>query len=230
MAEASVASEEPSSMRLALTLGAFGILSGLLLVGAYEVTLPTIKRNDQKALRAAVLEVVPHARSMKKFVVGPTGAPRESSDDDAQGFYAAYDARGQLRGYALVGEGPGFQDVIRLIYGVGLDHRHITGLRILDSRETPGLGDKISKDLDFKKNFEHLLVEPKVVPVKKRVSTRENDVDIITGATISSTAVVSIINHANERWLPLLPAPLDTAKSLGQTSRAFAVNSRGAMP
>jgi electron transport complex protein RnfG len=77
-------------------------------------------------------------------------------------------------------------------------------MEVLESRETPGLGDKIFKDEDFVANFRDLAVAPEVVVVKKG-RTRENEVDAISGATISSHAVVRIINRANSRWLDRLP-------------------------
>ncbi|MHC4138008.1 MAG: FMN-binding protein, partial [Planctomycetota bacterium] len=67
-----------------------------------------------------------------------------------------------------------------------------------------GLGDKIIKDQDFVTNFSDLRVTPEVVVVK-RGRTNDNEVDVISGATISSNAVVKIINEANARWLERLP-------------------------
>ena len=44
----------------------------------------------------------------------------------------------------------GYQDVIRiLLYGYSPEHQAIVGMRVLESRETPGLGDKIEKDPAF---------------------------------------------------------------------------------
>ena len=78
------------------------------------------------------------------------------------------------------------------------------GMEVLESKETPGLGDKIFKDMEFVGAFRDLAVEPEVV-VTKKGSTGDNEVDAISGATISSKAVVRIINQANARWLGSLP-------------------------
>jgi electron transport complex protein RnfG len=79
-------------------------------------------------------------------------------------------------------------------------------MHILSSRETPGLGDKIFKDAEFVGNFGDLATGPEIVVVKDGRDT-ENEVDAITGATISSKAVVRIINEANAFWVEKLPAP-----------------------
>ena len=80
-------------------------------------------------------------------------------------------------------------------------------MEILDSRETPGLGDKIYKDAVFVANFSNLVADPEIVTVKKGTRSAPNEVDAITGATISSKAVVRIINEGQARWRDKLPAP-----------------------
>jgi electron transport complex protein RnfG len=199
---------EPSSVRLAGTLGLAGLLSGLLLVIAYELTLPRIEQNRAEALRRAVFEVVPGAVAMQKLVARD-GALVVADGREAKGvpaIYGAYDGEGRFVGYAIPGEGAGFQDVISLLYGFDPGRRRMVGMRVLESRETPGLGDKIFKDAAFVANFDDLAVEPEVVAVPKGQRNAANEVDSITGATISSKAVVRIVNDAQRRWAGLLPA------------------------
>jgi electron transport complex protein RnfG len=120
--------------------------------------------------------------------------------------YAGYGAGGALVGYAIPAAGAGYQDTIRLIYGFDPAARRVVGMQILESRETPGLGDRIFKDLGFVAQFRDLAVEPPVELVKDG-ATAPHEVDAITGATISSAAVVGIIRGANEQWLGRLPGP-----------------------
>ena len=49
-------------------------------------------------------------------------------------------------------------------------------------------------------SFDDLSIDPQVVAVKKGSKAAANEIDAITGATISSKAVVRIINQANARW------------------------------
>ena len=86
----------------------------------------------------------------------------------------------------------------------------------MESRETPGLGDKIIADPHFKANFSELKVDPKIELVKKGEKVSPNQVDAITGATISSKAVVAIISKGNADWLDKLDAaPAKTAANAG---------------
>lgn len=202
-----VATGEPGALRLALTLGFAGLLSGLCIAFAYELTLPRIEANRAAALRAAVFQVVPGATAMQPLALVDG---RLVPQDDLRGveyLFAAYGAEGRFVGYAIPGEAVGFQDTIKLLLGFDPVRRRIVGMQVLESRETPGLGDKIYKDPAFATNFLDLAVEPAVVLVKKGAKRAPNEVDGITGATISSRAVVRILVTVIQRWLPLLPAP-----------------------
>jgi electron transport complex protein RnfG len=194
---------EPRTWRLIATLALAGLLSGLAIVGIYEVTLPRITANKAERLRKAVFEVVPGSERLERVVWnGSALVPAEEGDPAV---YRALTTSGELVGYAIPSGGPGFQDNIELIYGFVPSRQRIVGMQILESRETPGLGDRIFKDPEFVAQFRDLAVEPEVKLVKGH-GTAENEVDAITGATISSNAVVKIINSGNEAWLSRLPA------------------------
>lgn len=200
---------EPGPLRLAGTLGVAGLIAGLLLVVAYETTLPAIERNRAAALQRAVLEVVPGATAMQRLVWtgGALTVAVENTPRDLPAIHAAYADGGRFLGWAIGGEASGFQDVIKLLFGFDPQRRVIVGLRILESRETPGLGDKIYKDPDFAANFAALAVEPPIVARKKGGKRESHEIDAITGATISSKAVVRILNSSIAEWLQRLPAP-----------------------
>jgi H+/Na+-translocating ferredoxin:NAD+ oxidoreductase subunit G len=197
------------SVRLVLTLAVAGLFSGLAIVGAYVGTLPRITENQARALREAVLQVVPGSARMQGLDVSGDGlAPAESGGGSgAADIYAAYDDAGHFLGYAIPAEGAGFQDTIQLIFGFDPLRRRIVGLRVLESRETPGLGDRIVKDPAFAANFDSLAVDPVIALVKNGTRSAPNEVDGITGATISSKAVVRILNATAAEWLPRLPRP-----------------------
>jgi len=202
---------EPSSARLVATLAIAGFLSGLIIVTAYEATLPRIEAYKARVLREAVFEVLPGVRSMQRLVsVDSRLEPKEVQSKGDEAVFAGFAGDGTLVGYAIPADGPGFQDIIGLLYGYRPAERRITGMEILESRETPGLGDKIYKDLAFVANFDALAVDPEIVAVKKGTKAAPNEIDAITGATISSKAVVRIINEANARWIERLPGTLPT--------------------
>lgn len=199
----------PEGARVVLVLTLAGLVSGLAIVGAYEATLPGIRANQAAALERAVLEVLPGAARMERLewrgeALAVAGGEAGAVGAEALAIYAGYGAGGELIGYAVPGEGAGFQDVIRLLFGYRPERGRIVGMAILESRETPGLGDRIFKDPDFVAEFSDLAVEPRVELVKDG-GDGANQVDAITGATISSRAVVDIVNQAAGEWLGRLP-------------------------
>ncbi len=204
---AATAAAEPGSLRLVGTLFVAGALSGLAIAGVFEWTKPIIDANNAEALRRAIFRVVPGSTRMQALVA-QDGALAAQGGGTAGGpvIYGAYDDAGAFVGYAIENSGSGFQDTITLLYGFDPRRRIVTGLEILASLETPGLGDKIAKDPEFAANFRDLAVDPGVELVKEG-RTRPNQVDAITGATISSKAVLRIVAGGNEQWLSRLPAP-----------------------
>jgi len=198
----------PSSMRLVLTLAIAGLISGIAIIGIYESTLPTITANKARELREAVFKVLPGVSQMQALVNrdGELVVTEQPAKDEPV-VYGGYDEQGDFIGYAMPAAGPGFQDTIALLYGYRPDEKIVVGMEILESRETPGLGDKIYKDAVFVGGFSALSVEPEIVAVKKGTKSQANEIDAITGATISSKAVVRIINETHMQWSGQLPPP-----------------------
>ena len=107
----------------------------------------------------------------------------------------------------------GYQDTIELIYGYDPGQQQLVGFQVLQSRETPGLGDRIASYPPFLQNFKALdvtldseltgLLQPLVV-VKEGTKTAAWQLDGITGATVSSDAVARIVQVSASRLLPIV--------------------------
>jgi electron transport complex protein RnfG len=202
-----------------------GVLCGALIVTVFQVTKPVIDRNKAEALQRAIFQVLPDARSSTAFRLAGDGF--EVLEGEGVGerlVYAGYDEQERLVGLAIEAQGMGYQDVIRVLYGYSFEHDAIVGIRVLESKETPGLGDKIEKDPDFTANFERLdvtltedlstLVHP-IEAVKHGRKTDPWQVDGITGATISSFAIGNILNQSASHWVPLIRRNLETFREVG---------------
>ena len=194
--------EEPSSFRLIITLGIAGFISGLILVSVYLFTKPIIEQNKAEALQAAIFEVLPNTSRFDALVMDGSSLRvlGEGEEMPEQVVYQGFSEDGNSTGFAIPGAEPGYQDLVAIIYGYDPITKNIIGLKVLESKETPGLGDKIFKDLDFQKNFEALYVEPSIEVVKKGEKRSENQVEAITGATISSKAVVKVLQNTMANW------------------------------
>jgi electron transport complex protein RnfG len=195
-------------VRLVATLGGFGALSGLLIVVVFALTQPAIQAYRAAVLAAAINEVLgePDRYDSLYVIDGAITSVVPDGVDPAQleTLYLGY-RNGQPVGFAIRAAGPGFQDTISMIVGYDPTRAQLLGMKVLESKETPGLGDKIFKDLAFVAEFAG--ASPPLVGVKPGSETgRRGEVVLITGATISSRAIIKAINRALERMDPMLAA------------------------
>lgn len=193
--------------RLLMTLAFGGAFAGLLIAAVYEKTLPAIQKYADAKIEGAVNEVLGKpARLQTLYLVGdklsetpPAGVELR----EVTKAWVGFNDQGARVGVAVEAAEPGFADDVRLMVGFDPATSTLTGFSILGQKETPGLGDKIEKNEAFGAGF-----RGKVAPIKgtKNAATDPGTVQTITGATISSRAVIQIINHAVETWRPRLQA------------------------
>jgi len=200
--------------RLLVTLGVAGAIAGFVLVFVYQVTLPRIEYNKAVRLAAAVEEVLkaPHRYdTLYVFDDGLTARLPAGTDPKAlEAVYVGYAEDGVRIGFAITRAEAGFADLINVIFGYDHATGNVLGMKVLESKETPGLGDKIEKDADFVASFNGVVAPIQGVKAGEG-SGDPHEVDLITGATISSRTLVRIINNALERLEPMLDSYLATA-------------------
>jgi electron transport complex protein RnfG len=209
--------QEPAEVRatsLLATLGAGGVVAGVLLVIAYGVTLPRIEANRAHALHLAVNEVLKSPERYDTLYVVDKALVRKPPEGvdpkKIEKVYLGYGPGDRRIGFAIVAGEPGFQDTVRLIFGYDSGKKQLIGMKVLESKETPGLGDKIEKDPAFVGQFSG--AQAPLTGVKKGKRSKPSEVDMITGATISSKAVIRIINNALERLGPQVEAYREAGK------------------
>ena len=107
----------------------------------------------------------------------------------------------------------GYADNVTVLYSYSFDLKAIVGFMVLETKETPGLGDKVETEPHFLANFEALdarlnedgtALANAIVTVKQGEKTEPWQVDGITGATITSEAIGVILNQGSGYWLPAL--------------------------
>ena len=213
-----------------LTLGLVAALCGLIIVGAYEGSLPAVQENRRIALERAVHKVLPGAARIVGYQALPGGAvqPAEGKPLPAGGFafQAAYGADGKLLGIAAEGAGKGYADTVRILFGYAPQCQCVIGFSVIGMRETPGIGDKILSDVAFQANFKALDARlnaelaglaNRIKTVKHGTKTQAWQIDAIAGATITSRAVGRAIDEAAQALLPKVVPQLAQLDSTGQT-------------
>ncbi|MGK7390159.1 MAG: FMN-binding protein [Candidatus Cyclobacteriaceae bacterium M2_1C_046] len=209
MSKAATIQKTNSSKMLGAMVG-IGALCGLLIVVVYESTLPRVTRLKAEALEQAIFNVIPGITSTKAFTYeNGEFVPAEKGDKPVA--FAGYDNTGNFKGVAIEASGQGYADILRILYGYDPEKQQVVGFYVLESKETPGLGDKIEKDQRFLDNFTALdarLNEDRsglineIIPVKSGAKKNPWEVDGITGATISARAIGNIIGESSKVWVP----------------------------
>ncbi len=199
-----------------------GAMCALLIVTVYQTTADRIRENQERFLAAAVSQILPAAQTTVAVVQTEDGRLEEAVETPALPVFMGYDADGELVGAVVTAQGMGYQDNIRVLYAYSFELDAIVGFKVLDSKETPGLGDKIEKEPHFLANFEALdatltpdgdaLLHP-IVTVKQGQKLQPWQLDGITGATITSEAIGNILNDSANTWAPVLE----------KNSQAFAI-------
>ncbi|MDZ4257397.1 MAG: FMN-binding protein [Gemmatimonadales bacterium] len=194
--------------RLLATLGFAGALAGGLIVTVFRATLPRIEAHRAEVMEAAVREVLHQpARWDTLYLVDGALTSAPAPDVDRRRLertFLGYTDQGALVGAAVTAGEPGFSDVITVMFGIEPATGRLLGMTILGHKETPGLGDKIEQP-PFTPQFDGAEVPLRGV---KAAPKPPHEVQTITGATISSRTVVTIVNHAAARWQPLVQAYL----------------------
>ena len=195
--------------RLLVTLGGAGALAGLMIVTTFQKTLPAIEANKARVLEGAIREVLrdPPRYDTLYLVSGALTArlPQGADPKTLEKVYLGRREDGSRAGFAIASAQPGFADVIQVLFGYDAAEKRVIAMKVVANKETPGLGDKIVKDTMFVNEFENAAAP--LLGVKQGAGKgNAGEVDMITGATISSRTVIRIINDAVTRWQPLLDA------------------------
>ena len=163
------------------------LVATALLGVANGITEKKIEQNAIATEEASRKIVMPDAASF--------GEKTESTFtyDGAQTAYScvpALDANGAAIGYVFITESTGYGGKISTMTGVSSDGK-VTGVEFLELNETVGLGMNASKQ-SFKDQFVGKILN---IGVSKN-SPGENEIQALTGATISSKATTKGVNTA----------------------------------
>ena len=214
-AEQQVQRPPSASLSMILVLSSIAMLSGFLVVLVSQLTAPLIAENQRLAIERALVQVIPGSVAHQEFYFKDGGLLPVDEFAAGESVYAGYDADGKLLGIAARAASQGYAGMIYLLYGYDPACECIRGIQVLKMAETPGLGDKIIKDANFRANFDALdaqvdmnkmaLVNP-IVTVKHGTKQHPWEIDAISGATISAKAVGKALNQSAQSLLPkLLP-------------------------
>ena len=168
-------------LHMITVLTVIGVMVGGILSTVNYFAAPLIEANRLKELKEAIFYVLPKAKDYVMI---------EKNDMIV---YKGIDENGNTIGYSFTAEGPGYQANIKMMVGLRTDLLKLNGMKVLEQLETPGLGNYIGED-PFQDQFKGLEFLPKIEYIKNRKPEKPNQIQALTGATISSKAVTNNIN------------------------------------
>ena len=168
------------------------VLFGLLLALTNAAWAPRIAQNQTDKFDTLAGQMLAETQTFKTEI---KGMPVESQQGKIikTDIKKALDASGQCTGWAFEAQGSGFADKITIVITIDADFEKLMGFGVIASNETPGFGDQIKDDY-FKKQFEGAPAELLTLAKAGDRGKIDSEIIAITGATVSSEAVVRIMN------------------------------------
>lgn len=180
----------------ALILFAFTVVLGLVLGIVYGVTKEPIDKVNYEKTQAAYKQVFADAASFEEYADFDEDAAasllaENGFADEIEAVNTALDASGNTLGYVLtVTAKDASQAAITFSVGIQNDGT-VNGYSITSIAETPGLGMKATGE-EFYSQFEGKNVDS--FTVVKMTPTADNEIESISGSTITSKAMANGVN------------------------------------
>ena len=179
--------KDESALRVVLVLVIIAAFSAVLLAYVNQITRGPIEENKQAEVKKAIKIVL---KGLPQFKV-PAAPKTMEIDKSPIQFFPATAEDGTVVGYAVIAMAPnGFSGEFPVMVGIDKDGK-IIDTYVLDHKETPGLGSKMTEE-KFKAQFRGKDLKNTKWQVKKD----GGDIDAITAATITSRAFTAALLRA----------------------------------
>lgn len=183
------------SIKNTISLMLITLIAGLLLGAVYEITKEPIRKENQRAKEEAYKAVFADADSFEDVKVDENKVAKaldeKGLDATINEAMKVLDKSGQQIGYVLtVTDHEGYGGDIQFAMGVQSDGT-LNGISFLSISETAGLGMKAKEDA-FRKQFEGKKVDQ--IVYTKNGAKADNEIDALSGATITTNAVTNGVN------------------------------------
>lgn len=173
------------------------LVYGGALAGVETALRETIAENKRRETYDRIPVLVPGTDGGKTREVNQADEViAADADGNRQRVYLAVAADGATAGWVLPASGQGFADRIDLLIGLDAQASTITGLYVLDQKETPGLGNFITSEALFTNQFAGKSADDPLTVVTTDPASGSSQIKAISGATISSESVCATVNRA----------------------------------
>ncbi len=183
------------SIKNTISLMLITLIAGLLLGAVYEITKEPIRKENQRAKEEAYKAVFAEADAFEDVKIDEDKVAKaldeKGLDATINEAMKVLDKSGQQIGYVLtVTDHEGYGGDIQFAMGVQSDGT-LNGISFLSISETAGLGMKAKEDA-FRKQFEGKKTDQ--IVYTKNGAKADNEIDALSGATITTNAVTNGVN------------------------------------
>ena len=168
-----------------------GVVSVALLLAAQSYSAPAVARFRETRLKTNVLSAAGIPWTKDDFKQVFEERVKEQSGAGSTWFAADSLVIAEFKGRGLWG-------MIEGIVVLDSSLTRIVAVRVLAQEETPGLGDRI-KEPSYLATYRGKTAEEPLELAMRHAATEPNEVDAITGATLSSQALVSVVTSSVSR-------------------------------
>jgi len=179
-----------------VTLAVIAAFCTALVAGTWQLTAERIENNKKEWLERSLTPALaglffdsPVTESM--ISIAP---PHDLPGTETAIIYRVYAGTEPVAALFVVSARDGYAGPIRLLVGISMDGT-ITGIRVLEHRETPGLGDRVeTTKSDWVLQFDgHSLQDPE--PGEWAIKGDGGQFDQLTGASVTPRAIIKAIKH-----------------------------------
>jgi electron transport complex protein RnfG len=165
---------------------------GLLLAVTNAAWSPKIEQNKQAEINQLMTHLLPEAKSFEQAAETEIDLGRGKKTKSR--IYKALSADGECIGWEFNAEGTGFADKIEMIIAVDKNFEKIAGIDFASLNETPGFGSRAEQPY-FRNQFAQAPAGELKLTKTGDAGKIDSEIVAITGATVTSTAVVNSVNN-----------------------------------
>lgn len=175
-------------VKMVLFVLVLGTILSSALISVNTFTAPLIERNEAIKLQKTVLSAFGYSYTDENL----EETYNKNVTALGEGETLHYKAANGLIAFPY--KGKGFQGDITGIIAMESDIKTISGVAILSQVETPGLGSRIGEE-PFLNQFPGQVFSPELKYTAAGTASGQNEIDGISGATLSSKAIIRILNE-----------------------------------
>ena len=170
------------------------------LVMVDNFTAPKIKANEEKRLQVNLMKIfdISFDENDENSIMKTFTDNVEAVTQDELTYY-----RSKNDDIAFSIAGPGAFGPLTGAMAITSDFERLKGVTILSNSETPGLGTRVFEE-EYLKNYIGKKIVPEIKVLAGGGASGENEVNGITGATLTCVAFQNLINNEYKRVKPII--------------------------